>query len=116
MFHQYALSRLNKQNKKRKKRGIKKKSMDVFALSFFCSVNRHPSGREQKREQALKTNRKQTEGESQGDTLSGTADTMGGAFMTQNVKQGESRFGDLQAVPSANRDVNRRYGFRTCRL
>lgn len=63
----------------------------MFLPWAFWTGNRHP--REQKREQALTTNKKQTEGESQGDTLSGTADTMGGAFMTQNVKQGESRVG-----------------------
>lgn len=65
--------------------------MAVFALSFVhCEPT--PSGREQKKQQAT-TNRKQTEGESQGDTLSGTADTMGGAFVTQNVKQDESQVG-----------------------
>lgn len=49
--------------------------MVVFALSFVRQEL--TTGWERAEEgQALTTNRKQTEGESEGDTLSGTADTM----------------------------------------
>lgn len=40
----------------------------------------------------------------------------GGSVLDSKCQTGWITSWDLQAVPSANRDVNRCYGFRTCRL